>query len=299
MPDTLVWLRWAQFVDLALVFGAPVTALLLGQRHLGGGWRLMLAIACPAGLALTLSGFAVSMAAMADCAIADLDHAMLMAILCHSALGWSIIARLVGLMTGLGLALFCRRIPAGWLALSAGIAAASLAWGGHAAASQGGIGMVRLAGDIAHLWCGLAWLGALMLFTVGLWRLRAADRPGMAQLLRHLSGFALIGGILVGVLTISGLANLLFLAPPAQWGLMAATPYGMLILAKLVMFALMFLLAAHNRFHLVPGLERAATSDAQRKALLALRRSVSLEMLLALAVVWCVAFAGTLDPMGG
>jgi hypothetical protein len=36
MPDTLVWLRWGQFVDLALVFGAPVTALLLGQRGLGG-----------------------------------------------------------------------------------------------------------------------------------------------------------------------------------------------------------------------------------------------------------------------
>lgn len=299
MPDALVWLRWAQFVDLALVFGAPLAAWLLGERRLGGWWRAVLAVAFLAGLLLTVLGFVVTMATMAGCAIADLEQAMLMAMLCHSALGWSIIARLAGLIAGLVLVLYRRKIPVGWLVLPTGIAAASLAWGGHAAASQGGIGMLRLAGDMAHLWCGLAWLGALMLFTAGLWRLRAADRPTMAQLLCQLSGFALIGGVLVGVLTISGLANLLFLAPPAQWGILAATPYGTLILAKLVMFGLMFLLAAHNRFHLVPGLERASTGHAQRKALSALRRSVSLEMLLALAVVWCVAFAGTLDPMGG
>jgi putative copper resistance protein D len=135
-----------------------------------------------------------------------------------------------------------------------------------------------------------------MLFTAGLWRLRVADRPGMAQLLRHLrlcpdrrcSGRR-SDAQRSGQSAVSGARN------GASW----QPPYGTLILAKLVMFALMFLLAAHNRFHLVPGLERAATGDAQRKALLALRRSVSLEMLLALAVVWCVAFAGTLDPMGG
>jgi putative copper resistance protein D len=164
----------------------------------------MLTIACPAGLVLTLSGFAVSMAAMADCAIADLDrdadgHAVPFraGVEHHRASRYADDG-----------AWPCAGLPQD----SGGVACPACrdrqALPGHAAASQG-IGMVRLAGDIAHLWCGLAWL--VMLFTAGLWRLRVADRPGMAQLLRHLSGFALIGGVLVGVLTLSGLANLLFL----------------------------------------------------------------------------------------
>jgi putative copper export protein len=78
---------------------------------------------------------------------------------------------------------------------------------------------------------------------------------------------------------------------------MAATPYGTLILAKLVMFALMFLLAAHNRFHLVPGLERAATGDAQRKAL---RPCGAVSRWRCFSRwPWSGAWPLTLDPMGG
>ncbi|WP_169805745.1 CopD family protein, partial [Novosphingobium rosa] len=107
-----------------------------------------------------------------------------------------------------------------------------------------------------------------------------------------------IGGVLVGLLLVSGLGNLLFLAPPGEWPAIAHTPYGQLIIAKLALFAGMFLLAAHNRFHLVPALEQAAQPLARHKALSALRGSISLEMLLALGVIWCVALAGTLDPTG-
>jgi putative copper resistance protein D len=296
MDGAQVWLRWAQFIDLALVFGVPFTAYLLGERRIGGAGRLVLGIGCLAGLGIGTLGFLVTMAAMMGCSLTDLDRDMVMMMACHSALGWSVLARLCALLIGLILAL-----SGGSLATSAtvaGVAAASLAWGGHGAASQGGAGLLRLAGDIAHLWCGLAWVGALLLFTARLWRAQSEDHAALSQLLRMLSGFALIGGVLVGVLLVSGLGNLLFLAAPGEWPAIAHTPYGQLIIAKLALFAGMFLLAAHNRFHLVPALERASQPLARRKALSALRGSISLEMLLALGVIWYVALAGTLDPTG-
>jgi hypothetical protein len=40
MDGAQVWLRWAQFIDLALVFGVPFTAYLLGNAGSAerGGW---------------------------------------------------------------------------------------------------------------------------------------------------------------------------------------------------------------------------------------------------------------------
>lgn len=296
MDGAQVWLRWAQFIDLALVFGVPFTAYLLGERRIGRAGRLVLGFGCLAGLGIGALGFLLTMAAMMGCDLTDLDRDMVMMMACHSALGWSVLARLCALLIGLILALAGGSL--GTLAVVAGVAAASLAWGGHGAASQGGAGLIRLAGDMAHLWCGLAWVGALLLFTTRLWRAQAEDRVALSQLLRMLSGFALIGGVLVGVLLVSGVGNLLFLAAPGEWLAIAHTPYGQLIIAKLALFAGMFLLAAHNRFHLVPALERASQPLARHTALTALRGSVSLEMLLALGVIWCVALAGTLDPTG-
>ncbi|WP_206244678.1 CopD family protein [Novosphingobium terrae] len=294
MEGAQIWLRWAQFIDLALVFGIPLIASLLGERRMSGQLRLVLGIGCLAGLGIGVLGFLVAMAVMAGSGIKDLDRDMVMMVACHTALGWSVLTRLGALLIGLILALSSRSL-APWPVV-AGVAAASLVWGGHAAASQGAPGMARLAGDIAHLWCGLGWVGALLLFTARLWRASGEDSVILAQLTRALGGFALIGSVLVGVLLVSGLGNLLFLATPGAWGAIAHAPYGRLMIAKLSLFAGMFLLAARNRFLLVPALEQASLPLARQQALSALRLSVSLEMLLALGVILCVAAAGTLDP---
>jgi hypothetical protein len=42
MGETLVWLRWLQFIDLGLVFGAGMSARLLGQRFATGHGRWVL-----------------------------------------------------------------------------------------------------------------------------------------------------------------------------------------------------------------------------------------------------------------
>lgn len=298
MSETLVWLRWLQFLDLGLVFGASFAARLLGQRFAVAQARAVLALGCGLGLVLGVLEFAFILARMADSPVRDLDSSLVSMMLTGSALGWAAMARALFLVLALGLLLGQREVPLTLIAGLGGMASACLAWGGHAAASQGPVALVRLGGDMAHLWAGLTWLGALFLFTAMLWRTGIQDRPGLARLGRDLGGFALIGTLLVGVLVISGLGNLLFIAPPGEWGQIAQSPYGRLLLTKLGLFAGMFVLAGHNRFHLVPALELALDQTATRKALAALRRSVTLESLLALGVIWCIAAAGTLDPMG-
>lgn len=298
MSEALVWLRWLQFLDLGLVFGASVTARLLGQRFASAQGRLVLVLGCGLGLVLGVGEFAVILARMADSAIGDLDPTLVWTMLTGSALGWAVIARLGLLGFALVLLLSRREVPLVVIAGLGAKASACLAWGGHAAASLGLIALIRLGGDMAHLWAGLTWLGALFLFTALLWRTGVQDRTGIARLGRQLGGFALIGTVLVGVLVLSGFGNLLFLSPPGQWGQIAQTPYGRLLLTKLALFAGMLVLAGHNRFHLVPALERADGPTSLHSAIRALRLSVTLESLLALGVIWCIAAAGTLDPMG-
>jgi putative copper resistance protein D len=70
-----------------------------------------------------------------------------------------------------------------------------------------------------------------------------------------------------------------------------------LLLTKLGLFGGMLLLAAHNRFHLVPALELAGDAASLRSSLRPCR-SVTVESVLALGVIWCIAAAGTMDPMG-
>lgn len=298
MTQVLVWLRWLQFLDLGLVFGASLTARLLGQRHASPWGRGMLALGCVLGLLLGVGEFAFLLARMADSPVGNLESSLVSMMLTGSALGWAVMARGLFLALALGLILSQRQVPLLAVAALGAKAAACLAWGGHAAASLGLMALVRLGGDMAHLWAGLTWLGALLLFTAQVWRAHTRDSRALTRLGNQLHGFALVGTVLVGVLVLSGLGNLLFLAPPSQWGQIAATPYGRLLLTKLGLFGAMFLLAAHNRFHLVPALERAMDSRARQRALHGLRRSITLECLLALGVVWCIAAAGTMDPMG-
>jgi putative copper export protein len=130
MDGAQVWLRWAQFIDLALVFGVPFTAYLLGERRIGGAGRLVLGFGCLTGLGIGTLGFLVTMAAMMGCSLTDLDRDMVMMMACHSALGWSVLARLCALLIGLILALSGRSL--GPLAVVAGVAAAS--WHGAATA---------------------------------------------------------------------------------------------------------------------------------------------------------------------
>jgi putative copper resistance protein D len=72
-----------------------------------------------------------------------------------------------------------------------------------------------------------------------------------------------------------------------------ATPYGFVILAKALLFGLMLIAAAVNRWRLVPRLECGGKEET---ALLALRGNIQIEQGLAILVLGLAAILGTLAP---
>jgi putative copper resistance protein D len=83
------------------------------------------------------------------------------------------------------------------------------------------------------------------------------------------------------------------------WHFLSDILYGMLLAIKVLLFAAMLVLAALNRFHLGPALERSIRNGQHVIAANALRRSVLLELGLALLIVALVAWLGTLSPDAG
>ena len=118
------------------------------------------------------------------------------------------------------------------------------------------------------------WFGSLR----PLRALTVCESPLVAA--RVLQGFSRTAVWLVPLIGLAGAAMAVLLLPgPAA----LLEPYGALLLAKVLLFALLLGLAALNRLRLVPALARG-----QGEAALRLRRSIALEYLL-----MCTAFAVT------
>jgi putative copper resistance protein D len=124
--------------------------------------------------------------------------------------------------------------------------------------------------------------------------LRQAE-PRLAVLARTLAGFATAGAVIVAVISVTGVANYLFIVGPNVAGLLDST-YGQLLALKLSLFLAMLGFAALNRFHLGPLLEQARQTGEHRIAMSALRRSMLLELGVAVIILGLVAWLGTLSP---
>ncbi len=85
----------------------------------------------------------------------------------------------------------------------------------------------------------------------------------------------------------------------ADLPLALSTPYGQLLLIKLILFGVMLGLAALNRFQLTPALASDAHTGSPSKAIRALRLSVGLEFGLITAILALVGWFGTLEPTIG
>ncbi|MGV3555104.1 MAG: copper homeostasis membrane protein CopD [Croceibacterium sp.] len=168
------------------------------------------------------------------------------------------------------------------------IAAASLAWMGHAAASES---WVHLVADALHAWAAALWIGALFGF---LPLLRSAEgTPDIVQLETALVRFSALGVPLVLVLALSGLVNGWFVTGVEGVARLPFTPYGQLLLLKLAAFAAMLTLAGLNRYYLTPALAKRQLPG----TVTSLRRTIVLETVLGLAVLALVAWLGTLEPL--
>jgi copper resistance protein D len=187
--------------------------------------------------------------------------------------------------------------PGAWLAsISGAVAVASLAWSGHGAMDEGALRFWHFLSDILHLLAAGAWLGAMLALL--LMARGRVDAARLRLLIAAVKRFEWVGAAIVLTLTITGVMNYLFIVGPKLNDVLLST-YGVLLTVKVLLFAVMLLLAALNRFHLGPALKQALRNAEPTLAVNALRRSVRLELALALLIVALVAWLGTLSPEAG
>lgn len=289
MADLLnIILRFALYVDLLLLFGLALFGLysfnaLLRFRPLLRGMAVTGALLSVAGLVL------MTRAMSGETQLAALwPHLQMMLLDTDVGLAW------VLRMTALAIVVIR---PGLWPASLAGaIALASLAWSGHAAMDEGWLRFWHFLSDILHLLAAGAWLGALLALV-----LMASGRIGDTRL-RLLAGavkrFEWVGAVIVLTVSVTGVMNYLFIVGPRLDGVLFGT-YGQLLAIKVLVFAVMLVLAALNRFHLGPSLQQSLRDGQHLIAANALRRSVVMELALALLIVALVAWLGTLSPDPG
>ena len=177
-----------------------------------------------------------------------------------------------------------------WTWIAAAILAAalvtSLAWLGHAGASEDGHRPWMLACDVAHLLAAGVWPAGLLPFALLLRRLmKVGSLPAARAAARKFSAMSLVT---VAVLAASGVVNASFLV--GSFHALVTSNYGRLLIIKVALFAITVALGASNLLMHKPRLETAP------EALNAMASKVWLEFALGTLIVLVVAIMGTLPP---
>jgi putative copper resistance protein D len=299
----LIAARFALYLALGGLFGLSAFGLYglkAGERASAFALRPWLVGLGLLGLLLSAIALALLAAAMAGTPLWPIDREAIGMLLSGSTIGTAWKARVIALVVASGAALMAAgRTPLlGVVVIASAIAVATLAWTGHGAMDEGAKGWTHLLADILHLLAAGAWVGALLGLILLVARpARRADTAHLILTHRALHGFGLIGTIVVGTLIVTGLVNTWLLVGLGNLPKLAASLYGQLLLAKLVLFGAMLVLASLNRYRLTPALEHAMPRGDQRGALSTLRRSLGIEALCAITILALVAWLGTLEPL--
>ncbi|MEN2675882.1 MULTISPECIES: copper homeostasis membrane protein CopD [Herbaspirillum] len=300
-----VVVRFALYVDLMLVFGLPLFQLHAMRKPerssaLAGKFSNLTIGATIAGVILSAISMILMVKAMSGAAdFSSIEQHMIEMMLTDTPFGMAWCLRMAMLVISVLAGILLTRMPTlkfVMMSLAGGIALATLSWGGHGAMDEGVRGQLHLVADIIHLLAAGAWVGALAVFILMLILRYGNDAADISLLSRTLNGFALMGTAIVGSLLITGALNYWLIVGPTINGLFSTT-YGQLLVAKLVLFGMMLLLAAANRYRLSPLLERAHLVGEYGEAIAALRRSLFIETCCAFLILALVAWLGTLGPM--
>lgn len=306
MTDILLMgVRFALFANLMLIAGLaafPLFALTCAERR-----ERELALLffrpqpwlCAFAMLLSVSGMAVLTATMQGVGVFAVDPAMFLTMVRETDIGVAWLVRIGALSVAVAASFRLGRRPtlaAAILFAAASTALASLAWAGHAGATEGAAGWLHRASDALHMIAAAIWLGAIAAFLL-LLRL-GCHEARLALAARSLDQFARIGTLCVLVIAATGLINGQIVVGSAHVSQSLASPYGQLLLVKLLLFAAMLGLAAANRWRLSPALLTAVASPgaAPARAAAAIRASLLLEAAAGLAILALVAWLGMLQP---
>jgi copper resistance protein D len=175
--------------------------------------------------------------------------------------------------------------------LAAGLAA-SLAWAGHAAATEGFDGTIHLTSDALHLVAAGAWLGALWPLAILLAGAhRAGDAASAAIAHQVTRRFSIVGMISVATILASGVVNTYEILGSMAFSI--GTDYNRLLLAKIGLFFGMLAIAAVNRQRLTP---RLSDEHDQKRALRQLQWNSLAEAGFGVLILAIVAVLGRIPP---
>lgn len=176
----------------------------------------------------------------------------------------------------------------GGLAVAASIAVLVLtSLTSHNAASPGAVRVPAVITDFIHLLAASAWIGGLsMLAILSIILLRRRDdNLDISDLLPMLSRFSPIAFISAGTLIVTGIvAGYLQVTIPAA----TATPYGWALVTKLALLVPLFGFAVFNSYRVSRKLIGSQFLD--------LRKSILIEVVIAVLVIACVGWLAGLEP---
>ena len=303
MFDVLFAARWVHFVALFAMVGGAFFWAYAGRDALDGAQGL------PATLGRTLLLLRIAAALAAGSGIAWLGGTI-----ANATGGWETLADLetlhvffvetpFGVPAMVRFALFAILIaiviaPASpRLRIGASLGAGTVllmsqAWLGHAV--EGGAtmyGAVMIVAYAAHVLAAAAWVGGLPPLAFALVERHAgSDAKAVLDLSLRYSAMAMVA---VGVIIFSGVANTAF-HTGGSLAELAASGYGVILFTKLVLVATMLLLAAINRFAIMPRLQ--GDRDLGAKGFRALRKSIVFEGVLAVLALGAAAVLGITPP---
>lgn len=301
-----VTVRFALYLNVMLVFGLPLFSLysFTAAERDSGSANLFLRLSkgfAGAAIVLSIAGLVVTAKMMSGAeSYADISPDAFSMILFEMSFGIAWLIRLAALMLFLifGSTFLAKRSFHQLIAMAfcGATALATLAWGGHGAMNEDVKGLVHLISDIIHLIAAGAWVGALASFVLLLWSSCRRGSDEVERLSRMLSGFALMGTIVVATLLVTGAINYFLIVGPSFGGLVTSN-YGILLSVKLIFFLAMLALAAANRYRLAPRLEASIIHGRHGPAIAGLRGSVILEFGCALIILALIACLGMLNPV--
>lgn len=306
MDDPLhLLLRFAHYGLLLGLFGLTAFRS-LGLRHVvagtwigeGGHAATAFALLAPFFSAALL---VASIAAMMGQSIWSVEWAVVEAMIERTSIGWTFILRFALLLLALMAMPTRSRASATWTiaAILYGGALLTLPWSGHAAATEGGIGLLHRLNDGLHLLAAGLWLGAIGWFTVLVAQAhRGISRFAPDLLLNAMHRFRPLGIALVAIVGLTGIINAELIYGLSNSANVLRTVYGQLLIAKIALFGVMLLCAArHAAISTPPTASKGMVGPGATLA--SLRASLAAELLIAIAVLGIVAILGMTSPMDG
>ena len=297
-------LRLGQYALLLGLFGAMAwqTPIL---RHLAVGeghrHRPLVVAAAMAAPVLSLGVMLAGIAAMMGQALVDLDSKTVWAVLSTTPTGWAFAVRMVLLLAGLVAVIGAWNSMAGTILTAAiyALALMTLGWSGHAAASEGLVGLVHRINNGLHLLAAGLWISAIGGFAASSLAMhRRSDRASAERLLLAMHDFRRTGIAIVAIVVSTGVINAELIFGIANGVAVLAGSYGWLLAGKIALVTLMLACAG---YHATKARNRIAAKGAARPddsvLLAALRTSLIMELSFAMAVLGITAVLGLGSPL--